>query len=630
MSITINSNEIREVLNQVVNDPEYKQVSKVPLLSIYQIGLLLLAYGGYVLGILSYFYLSAPLWLIIPMMGFCSYLAFTPLHDSTHQAASSNKTLNAAIGTIAAFLLFPLMLSSVYKFLHMTHHRYVGDDELDPDAPLVSLPTRYYPFGYLFLLVFDMAWLYWLFTKGWDRMSTRVRAATCFSMFGFITFNVVWFTGPYWFEYLMLFHLPTRIGQLYTAYTFAHIQHPDGVKWDEFPFESTYVLKERKHFLLRSLLGQEQHALHHFLPHVPWYKYKKVWDLGNGIFTRLQIPERSVLAKPDFTFKQRLEEQEESEPVNLWVKISEVKEETTEIKSFDLVNASNEMLPEFTAGAHIRVKLPSGKIRSYSLINSPHERSRYQIAVKKDQHGNGGSIEMHQLNVGDQLEISPPKNNFVLYENVKRYILISGGIGITPLLSMAHRLDALEKRFEFHICVQSKEALPFLHELSHWPFAPMIEVHYDKKGKPSIALDRVLSHPGKDSLIYCCGPSGLNQLVKSYAIEHGWEPSQIKQELFAVDQSTNKAPESFDLELRKSGKTITIPADRTIIDMVELVNVPVKYACLQGTCGSCITDVISGEVDHRDAVLSEAEKLSNKKICLCVSRARNESLVIDL
>ena len=630
MSITINSGEVREVINQVVNDPQYKAVSKVPLISIYQVGLIALAYGGFVLGALSYFYWGAPLWLVVPIAGFCSYLAFTPLHDSTHQAASSNKLLNDGLGTISAFLLFPFMLSSVYRFLHMTHHRYVGDDDLDPDSILVAIPTRYYPFGYLILLVFDFAWLYWLFVKGWSRMPSKLRAATFFSIIGYLTFNIIWFASPYWFEYLMLFYLPTRIGQAYTGYTFAHIQHPDGVKWDEFPFESTYVMKERKHFLLRSLLGQEQHAMHHFLPHVPWYKYKKVWELGNGIFNRQRIPERSILSKPDFHFKDRLEKDKQRTSSWLVAHVTDVSDQTENIKSFTLQGSEEHPLPAFTAGSHIDIKLSSGKVRSYSLINSTHEQNRYQIAVKYEANGRGGSKEMHGLKEGMELEITVPKNNFVLYENVRRYILISGGIGITPLLSMAHRLDELDKHFEFHICSRTKEEVPFSYELQNWSFAPMVEIHANQNDHPSIDLDKVLSEPNHDTLIYCCGPAGFNQWVKSTALDLGWNATHIKQELFSMDTKVFSEPKAFNLKMEKSGKTISIPADRSIIDMIELENVSVNYSCLQGTCGSCITKVVAGDVDHRDAFLTEAEKLENEKMCLCVSRAKGADLAIDL
>ena len=363
MSITINSSKVREVISQVVNDPEYQEVSRVPLISMYQIGLIALAYGGFVAGALAYFYLNVSLWIIVPVLGFCSYLAFTPLHDSTHQAVSSNKFLNDTLGTVSAFLLFPFMLSTVYRFLHMTHHRYVGDDDLDPDSILVAIPTRFYPLGYLILFVFDFAWIYWLFTKGWNRMPSKVRWATYFSVLGFLAFNISWFTGPYWFEYLMLFYIPSRIGQAYTGYTFAHIQHPDGVKWDEFPFESTYVMKERKHFMLRSLLGQEQHAMHHFLPHVPWYKYKKVWELGNGIFTKQQIPERSIVAKPDFNFKERLEEQQGKEATHLKARIKTITVETKDIKSFTFESAVFDSDPGVNGldGAQFVAVTPDGK-----------------------------------------------------------------------------------------------------------------------------------------------------------------------------------------------------------------------------------------------------------------------------
>ena len=277
--------------------------------------------------------------------------------------------------------------------------------------------------------------------------------------------------------------------------------------------------------------------MHHFLPHVPWYKYKKVWKLGNGIFTKQQIPERSVVAKPDFDFKDRLIGRKKSEVLEIKVRVREVLDVAKGIKSFHFeASDSDDSLPPFTAGSHINIKLPSGKIRSYSLVNSQHEQGQYQIAVKKEESGKGGSIEMHEgVMEGMELSVSFPKNNFVLYENVKRYILISGGIGITPLLSMAHRLDELDKHFEFHICSKSEDDIPFRYELKNWSFAPNIEIHLDKDDKSSIELFKVLSDPNDETLIYCCGPSGFNKWVKSMAKELEWNTSQIKQELFTSE-----------------------------------------------------------------------------------------------
>lgn len=629
MSITINTPKIREVINQVVNDPDYKKVSEVPLLSMYQIGLIILAYVGFIGGILMHLYWDLTLWVVYPLMGISAYLAFTPLHDATHRAVSSNKLVNDILGSVSAFLLFPFLTTPAYRFLHMSHHRYVGDDEMDPDSILVSIPTRYYPFGFLILPIFDVAWIYWAFTTARYRLPKPIFRWFVFSSLGFLSF---YFAGFYFFgwEFLLLYVIPSRIGLAYTAYTFGTIQHPDGVKWNELPFQSTYLIKGREtSIMVKSLLGQGFHSMHHFLPHVPWYKYHKVWELGNGIFAKQPIPERPLFAPLDKHAKDNFLAASQLEVTSLSVRVSRIEEVARNIRTFVFESATGEQLPEWTAGSHIDITLPSGAIRSYSLLNPPYERFHYQVAVKKEENGKGGSKELHEtVKAGDILEISVPKNNFVLYEKQKRFILISGGIGITPLISMAHRLEDLEKHFEFHICAKEEADIPFTYQLNNWPWAPMVEVHLDKQGASSIDLSTVLASPDPDTLVYLCGPAGFMSWISTTAQEMGWQKDQIKTELFSADLSQMTPPKAFTVELQKSGKTIEVPAHMSIIDAVEMHDVSVDYSCLQGTCGTCVCPVVDGEVDHRDAILNEDEKADH--ICLCVSRAKHDRLTLDL
>lgn len=218
----------------------------------------------------------------------------------------------------------------------------------------------------------------------------------------------------------------------------------------------------------------------------------------------------------------------------------------------------------------------------------------------------------------------------MLYEKINKFILISGGIGITPLLSMAHRLTEIDKHFELHICAKNKADIPFQYELENWSFAPNVEIHLDKNGQSSINLKGVLATPNDDTLVYACGPSGFNQWIKNTAKEIGWAKEQIKEELFSIDVNTLLEPKEFELILNKTGKSIIVRKDETIIDALLLNNINVDYTCLQGTCGTCVTNIISGKIDHRDAVLSEEEKMANNKMCLCVSRAKEKSIVIDI
>lgn len=632
MSIVSNNLKVREVIHQVVNDPKYKEVSSIPLLSVHQIALLLLVvvltFGGIYLA-----YLGTTLWLLYPCMIFGYYSAFSILHDATHRAVSSNKLLNDFLGTIAGNFVFLFNSTSMYRYFHLAHHRYVGDRDLDPDEAMVGIPTKYFPIGYLSVFVYDFFIFHWLFTKVWGRTPSKIKVRTIIAIVLNLVFNIWIFSSIYWYEYLVWFFIPNRLGLGLTAYLFAHLPHPEGVVWNDSPFQATYSLTGMK-TLLAALWGQSNHSMHHFLPHVPWYKYHKVWDLANGIFQKQNIPERNVFSRPDRNFAKHLKKSgllDDGRKI-LSARVSSVIDVSTNTKSYVFEPLPGEQFPPFTSGAHLQLNLPSGKVRSYSLVNPAHEQNKYQIAVKLEENGRGGSKEIHEkITVGTHLTISTPKNNFVLYENVQKYILISGGIGITPLLSMAHRLVELDKHFEFHICAKTAAFIPFHYELQNWTFAPNTEVHLDKNGRSSIDLSTILARPDADTLIYICGPSGFNQWIKKSALESGWNTDQIKEEAFSSPAiSSNIKSKAFDVVLNKSGKTIKVDKELTIIDSLLMNNIKVDYSCLQGTCGTCITGVLEGEIDHRDAVLTSEEKRSCEKICLCVSRAKSDTIVLDL
>lgn len=627
MSMTANDFEMRSIIGQVVKDPAYKKVAQVPLFSVHQLALIIASYAVIGFCIYANLKLHVSIWLMYPIMIFAFYTAFTPLHDATHRAVSSNKFLNDLFGTISGFLLFPMSNVAGYRYLHLAHHRFVGDENLDPDEPLVSIPTKYFPFGYLVLLLPDALWVYWLFTKSWKRTPSRTRLNVLFMIFGNVAFHLAFLLSPIGWAYLILFFVPNRLGIAYTAFAFAHAPHPHGVKWNEQPVKTTFILKANLNYL-RTLYGQAHHSIHHFLPNIPWYKYFQVWDLANGTFKNQPIPEKHIFSKPTVNYLEN--EIDLDLPETYWVKITSAKEVTPLIKTFTFESADTALpLPNFSAGAHINLFLPSGKIRSYSILNNPSNSVFYQIAVKKEVKGKGGSLEVHNsLKVGDSLKISKPKNNFVLYENKQKYILFAGGIGITPLLSMAHRLQHLKKNFEFHIACRKKSEVPFLAELMQSTFASSIVIHEDNNGKSSMDANAILSNPNSESLIYICGPSGYNKWLNATALQKGWAANHIIQEQFTNEIITSSKPKAFQLELRNSNKALEVKADQTIIDALLANNINVNYSCLQGTCGTCVCDVIEGNVEHHDAILSEEEHKS--KICLCVSRAASEKLVLDM
>ena len=195
---------------------------------------------------------------------------------------------------------------------------------------------------------------------------------------------------------------------------------------------------------------------------------------------------------------------------------------------------------------------------------------------------------------------------------------------------MSHRLTEIDKYFELHICANTVEAIPFQFELRNWTFAPNVEIHLDRNGQSSMDTNKVLANPDEDTLIYVCGPPGFNNWIKQTALTSGWSKNQIKQEVFSMNNTELTAPKAFEVILNKSGKSISVKKEETIIDALQHNNINLPYSCLQGTCGTCITNVIDGKIDHRDAVLSEEEKIENKKMCICVSRAKENKLVIDI
>jgi len=621
MSNAANNLKLREVINQVVNDPKYRSVSAVPLISFVQIGLLLFTLT-LVLGGIYLASIGVTLWLVYPILIFGFYTSFTTLHDATHRALSSNKYLNDFLGTIAGNIQFPFITTAVYRYIHLAHHRYVGDKDLDPDEAVVGLPANYFPIGYLALFIYDYFAFSWLVTKVWKRTPVGVRRGFIIALSGNVLLNTIMLTSLYWYEYLIWFLIPNRLAVAVTSFLFAHLPHPEGVHWHEHPFQATYSLTGNQ-LTKRALWGQSSHSIHHFLPHVPWYKCYKAWDLANGIFRKQNIPKREVFSFPDLDFKERIIESglidHGDKTVN--AKVVEVLDVAKNTKSYVFEPVGDEAFPPFSAGSHINIFLPSGKLRSYSLVNPSYEKNRYQIAVKLEENGKGGSKEMHEdISVGAALKLSTPKNNFVLYENVQKYILISGGIGITPMISMAH----------FHICAKEEVFIPFQYELQNWSFSPNVEIHLDKDNRSSIDISKVLANPDDDTLVYICGPAGFNKWIRNESLGLGWNPDQIKEELFSIDQASLSEAKSFEVVLNKSNETITVDKDASIIDALLLHNVKVEYTCLQGTCGTCIANVIEGNIDHRDAVLSEEEKMDGHKICLCVSRAKDDRIVLDL
>lgn len=316
----------------------------------------------------------------------------------------------------------------------------------------------------------------------------------------------------------------------------------------------------------------------------------------------------------------------------LTLTVADTVEETDLVRSLRLVAADGAPLPAFTAGAHIRLTMPDGTDRPYSLVvtTDPAEASapaHYRLGVRRDDAGAGGSRHMHALSVGDTLTATLPRNDFALRSASGPALLIAGGIGITPIASMAAALKAGGADYRLHYAGRSQGALAFLDELQA-AHADRLSVHYDDDGS-AIDLAGLIAADGGRSQIYVCGPRGMIEAVRECASGQGYAKDRVHFELFAA-AATGAADESFEVELSSTGQVFNIPPGASIIDVLETGGVDLIYDCRRGDCGICQTRVIAGIPDHRDVILTEAERATNSIMQICVSRARSKRLVLDI
>lgn len=313
------------------------------------------------------------------------------------------------------------------------------------------------------------------------------------------------------------------------------------------------------------------------------------------------------------------------------VELRSIFREARDINTYELRLRDDRDLPEFSAGAHIDLHLPNGLRRSYSLCNPQGERHRYVIGVAKDPNSRGGSRFVHEsLKVGDSFVISGPTNNFALNESSPHSLLIAGGIGITPLWCMAQRLQELGRSWELYYCTRTRPQTAFLQALGHLDAKVKTNLHFNFDAEPGgqvLDISSVVDRTAADTDIYCCGPqSMLAAFEKSTASR---PPERIHVEYF----SPKEAPASeggFTVVLARSGKEVFIEDGKTILDALLALRIDTRYSCMEGTCGECITRVISGMPDHRDVFLTKEEHASNEKVAICCSGSKSDRLVLDL
>lgn len=317
--------------------------------------------------------------------------------------------------------------------------------------------------------------------------------------------------------------------------------------------------------------------------------------------------------------------------VDLRVLVAEKVRVATDVFAFKLVSEEGGALPPFTAGSHIDVHLPGGLIRQYSLVNSPTERRHYVVAVLREAKGRGGSLTMHdRVKVGDLLKISLPKNGFELSLTPAHKVLIAGGIGITPFLSMIEALHANGNSFELHYTAKERKRAAFMDFLLDSNHSDRLRTYLTAESGQRLNLEETLSKAPRGSEVYVCGPQRLIEATLAAARGSGWSDDRIKWEAFGALQVDPSANTEFAVRIASSGKVFQVPANKTISDVLYENQVPVSLSCTQGVCGTCLTKVIDGIPDHRDIYLTPTEQSSNDQILICCSRSHSPELVLDL
>jgi ferredoxin-NADP reductase len=313
----------------------------------------------------------------------------------------------------------------------------------------------------------------------------------------------------------------------------------------------------------------------------------------------------------------------------LRMRVAQIDALTPTIRRLLLVPADGSAPPSFDAGAHIGLHVPIGERtqrRAYSLVNTTDHTTHYEIAVQLEPSSSGGSSWVHRLDAGAEFEVDVPRNDFPLEATAQSYLLIAGGIGITPILSMARALDAAGRSYALHYAAREASAMAYRDEVAALSGATCwLDGGDPRQGIP---LAPTIGAPQPARHLYVCGPAGLIQAVQTQAKALGWPDAQVHSELFSVAQDAGTA-KSFAVELKTSNVTLTVPADKTILDVMIEAGLDPLFDCRRGDCGVCTTQVIDGEAEHRDICLSASDR-ERGDFCPCVSRAKSSRLVLDL
>ncbi len=311
------------------------------------------------------------------------------------------------------------------------------------------------------------------------------------------------------------------------------------------------------------------------------------------------------------------------------VKIIKIKNLTPKIKVFRLTEIDGKKLKAFSPGSHIAVEIPVGqKIHRnfYTLCSSQQQTEFYDIAVLLTNNSRGGSQYLHRSKIGTKLNISYPKNSFSLASFAQKHILVAGGIGITPYLSMIAYLSKNNIPFELHYAAKSASECAF-YDFLKCEYSSQVKFYFSEL-EEYISPEKVLEKQPLGTHIYLCIPHSLRKDFITRAKSIGYPKSAIHQEIFGAKKVNQKR--SFIANLSKSKQKITVAKDRTLLEALEAAKIPIDYSCRIGGCGACEVKVIAGDIEHLDSYYSSVEKTQQNKMLACISRAKNQQIIIDL
>ncbi|MFV0457550.1 MAG: PDR/VanB family oxidoreductase [Actinomycetales bacterium] len=309
------------------------------------------------------------------------------------------------------------------------------------------------------------------------------------------------------------------------------------------------------------------------------------------------------------------------------VRVAEIIDETPTIKSIRLERADGHPLGVYQAGAHVDVVGPTALTRQYSLCSTPENPDSYTVAVKRESSSRGGSAAMHELQVGDRLQISEPRNVMGIAGDASHHLLIAAGVGITPMLSIARYLDVHGHSFDLHYFARSREEAAFL---------PLLEEKCPEKLHAHLGITRQdqadiltasLTALPPQTHVYMCGPSGFMDQVEDAATQ-ALPAERIHREAFTASEQP-PAEQNTGFEVEFEDACYQIPPERSIAEVLREAGCEIDLSCQEGICGTCIMSVLEGEPEHRDSVLTSAERASGEQITVCVSRSKSPRLVLD-